>query len=74
LHGTVFVGCTEDDVLEAVPFLVAVPFREVVVLALPTKRVSVGLDVVVSLLDLVIDDVAVPLDVAKMLERSVTVA
>ena len=74
LQGTVFVGCTELEVHEAVPLLVAVPFSEVVVFAPPTSRVAVGLDVVVPLLDLDVDDVAVTLAVAKMLERSVTVA
>ncbi len=73
MHGTVFVGWAEVDVLEAVPFVVAVPLREVVVLALPTRRVSVGLDVV-SLPDRLDEDVAVPLLVAKILERSVIVA
>jgi hypothetical protein len=70
----VFVGCAEVDVREAVLFVVAVPFRVVVVLELPTNTVSVGLDVVVPFPDLVVDDVAVSLLVAKMLERSVMVA
>ncbi len=60
--------------VEAVPFVAAVALREVVVLALPTRTVSVGVDVVVPLPDRLDDNVAVPLPVAKMLERSDMVA
>jgi hypothetical protein len=73
LQGTVFVGKAEDEVLEAVELPVAVPFNEVDVLALPTSKVAVGLEVV-PLPDLVELAVAVPFMLAKMLERSDTVA
>lgn len=68
------MGCAEDDVLEAVWFVVAVPFRVVVVLEVPTNTVSVADDVVVALLGPVLEDAVVLFGVANILERSVTVA
>lgn len=72
MHGTVLVGCADDEVLEAVELPVTVPFRDVLVRDAPERVVSVALDEV--MVELPVDVAAVPLAEAMALEISDMVA